>query len=70
MTEATLAEILAAEVTEAEALRNLAACVMGYTELKRRHNGRGRHATYAAEPEAIAGAARQLAERVLALLDR
>jgi hypothetical protein len=50
-------------------MRNVAACVLEYTERTRDWNGRGRPPTYAARVDAIAGAARQLAEMVLASLD-
>lgn len=51
-------------LTPAEQLHNLAQCVLSYTEVKRAHNGRGRTKTYAANVDAIAGAARQLAGMV------
>lgn len=48
------------------ALRNVARCVLDLTTITRHHNGRGRAATYNGDISAIAGAARQLAEMVLA----
>jgi hypothetical protein len=51
-------------LTSEQQLLNVAACVMQHTEVTRRHNGRGRAATYASNVDAIAGAARQLAEMV------
>ena len=48
-----------------EKLLELARCVLRYTEVVRDHDGRGRHRTYAAEPDAIAEAARLLAQLVL-----
>lgn len=62
--------ILVNTTDKREALKNVAQCVMQYTEVKRHHNGKGRHYTYAADVEAIAGAARQLAELVLEQLEQ
>ena len=52
-------------LTRREKLLELAQCVLCYTEVVRDHDGRGRHRTYAAEPDAIAEAARLLAQLVL-----
>lgn len=46
-------------------MRNIARVLVQHTEVKRRHNGRGRCATYAADVDAIAQTGRQLAELVL-----
>jgi hypothetical protein len=62
-----LAAILAERPDAATALRNVAAALLGYTEVRRAHNGRGRARTYAADPDTIAETARQLAETVLAV---
>jgi hypothetical protein len=56
----------AADVSPEQALRNVARCLLEYTEVTRQHNGRGRMPTYAADAAAIRDAARQLAEMVLA----
>lgn len=48
-----------------EQLRNVAQTVLDLTEVQRRYNGRGRCATYNGDVDAIAGAARQLADMVL-----
>ena len=58
----------ASDVSPEQALRNVAACVLEYTEVTRAHNGRGRRPTYAADATAIRDAARQLAEMVMAHL--
>jgi hypothetical protein len=52
-------------LTNREKLLDLAKCVLRYTEVVREHDGRGRHRTYAADLDAIAEAARLLAELVL-----
>jgi hypothetical protein len=52
------------ELTDEQKMLNVAACVRQYTEVTRRWNGRGKSSTYAASVDAIAGAARQLAEMV------
>ena len=52
-------------LTRREKLLELARCVLRYTEVVRDHDGRGRHRTYAADPDAIAEAARLLAQLVL-----
>ena len=64
----TLADILAqaAAQTPAESLRNVAQCVIGLTTITRYYNGRGRSRTYSGDIDAIADAARHLAELVLA----
>ncbi len=49
-----------------EEVLNVARCVLQYTEVVRRHNGRGRCSTYAADVDAIVGSARHLATLVLA----
>ena len=59
-----LAEILTSKIPDVDAIRNVANCLMSYTE-PRRHNGRGRGRSFAADTEAIATTARQLAEMVL-----
>lgn len=45
-------------------MRNVAAVLMRYTEVKRHHNGKGRCATYSADLDTIAQTGRQLAEMV------
>lgn len=45
-------------------MRNVAAILRQYTEIKRAYNGKGRAKTYAADIDTIAGTARQLAEMV------
>ena len=65
-----LAAILTEPVTDEEALCNVARCLLQYTEVTRRSNGRGRHPTRQADPETIAQTGRHLAELVLSYLDR
>jgi hypothetical protein len=62
-------ERLLPAVTPEERLRAVARVALRYTEVARRHNGRGRTKTYAADADAVADTARQLAEMVLAYLD-
>ena len=71
MTIETLADLLelAGTQTEVEALRNVANCVMDLTTVTRHHNGKGRAKTYNGDIDAIAGAARQLADMVIMALD-
>ena len=52
-------------LTKREKLLDVAQCVLRYTEVVREHVGRGRHRTYAADPDTIAETARLLAELVL-----
>ena len=52
-------------LTRCERLLELARCVLRYTEVVRDHDGRGRHRTYAADPDAIAETARLLAQLAL-----
>lgn len=65
----TLDEILASTLTEEDALRNVANCVMALTEVTRYHNGKGRARTYNGDIDAIADAARQLADMVIMMLE-
>jgi hypothetical protein len=67
----TLEDLLAitSTLTENEALRNVANCVMTLTEVTRYHNGKGRARTYNGDIDAIAGAARQLADMVIMMLE-
>lgn len=71
MTIQTLADLLeeAGTQTEAEALRGVANTVMAFTEVKREHNGKGRARTYNGDIDAIAEAARQLADMVIMILE-
>lgn len=71
MTIQTLADLLeeAATQTEAESLRNVASVVMALTEVTRYYNGKGRPRTYNGDIDAIAGAARQLADMVIMMLE-
>ena len=71
MTIQTLADLLeeAGTQTEAEALRGVANTVMAFTEVKREHNGKGRARTYNGDIDAIAEAARQLADMVLLMVE-
>ena len=52
-------------MSSAERLRNVAQCVLRQTQIVRDRSGRTRHRTYVADVDAIAEAARQLAELVL-----
>lgn len=67
----TLDELLASagEISEDEALRNVANTVIALTEVVRYHNGRGRSRTYNGDIDAIAEAARQLADMVIMMLE-
>ena len=56
-------------LTFEQRMRNVASCLMEYTEVKRQHNGRGRSATYMASLDTIALTGRQLAQYVLDYLD-
>lgn len=67
--EESLSELLTKQITEADALRNVAQCVIDLTTVKRFHNGRNRSRTYNGDIDAIAGAARQLAEMAINLID-
>lgn len=71
MTIQTLADLLeeAGTQTEAEALRGVANTVMTLTEVKREHNGKGRARTYNGATDAIAEAARQLADMAIMMLE-
>lgn len=71
MTIQTLDELLAitGTLTEDEALRNVANTVMDLTTVTRYHNGKGRSRTYIGDIDAIAGAARQLADMVIMMLE-
>ena len=71
MTIQTLDELLAVTgtLTEDEALRNVANTVMDLTTVTRYHNGKGRPRTYNGDIDAIAGAARQLADMVIMMLE-
>ena len=71
MTFETLADLLEATgtQTEAEALLNVAQCVMKETTVVRWHNGKGSAKTYAGDIESIASAARQLADMVIMMLE-
>src|SRR6185437_16056818 len=60
----------ASGLTPEQQIRNIAQVVMDYTQVTRDHNGHGRPPTYVARVDAIAGAARQLAEMVVAHLDQ
>jgi hypothetical protein len=57
------------KLTPEQQLRNVAAIAIKHTEITRHYNGRGRCATYAADVDAIASTARQLAEMILQYLD-
>ena len=61
--------LITSTLTENEALRNVANCVMTLTEVTRYHNGEGRARTYNGDIDAIAGAARQLADMVIMMLE-
>lgn len=67
----TLDELLASagEISEDEALRNVANTVIALTEVVRYHNGKGRSRTYNGDIDAIADAARQLANMVIMMLE-
>lgn len=67
--EDNLSEILAKPLSKTDALRNVARCVIDLTTVKRFHNGRNRSRTYNGDIDTIAGAARQLAEMTIAILD-
>lgn len=57
--------IFSAGPNELEQLRNVANCVVRYTETVRPHNGKRKCSTYAEDIDTIAGSARQLAEMIL-----
>lgn len=67
----TLDELLASagEISEDEALRNVANTVIALTEVVRYHNGKGRSRTYNGDIDDIADAARQLANMVIMMLE-
>jgi hypothetical protein len=58
-----------AQITPEQQLRNVARILKQHTEAKRRYNGRGKPATYAADVDAIATTGRQLADMVEHYLD-
>lgn len=56
-------------MTPEQKLHNVAAVVRRYTTVQREHNGKHRCRTYAANVDAIAESARQLAEMIEAYLN-
>lgn len=62
-------DLFTAGISDDEALRNVANAVIELTAVIRYYNGRGRPRTYHGDIDAIASAARQLADMVLNALD-
>lgn len=62
-------DLFTAGISDDEALRNVANTVMDLTVVTRYHNGKNRSRTYNGDIDAIASAARQLADMVLNAAD-